>query len=342
MSANQTDKSVGKAIGDAGLENLWWGGTIFLGTIAALVFKESWWSAIALLVMGVVIAPPVFAAILEKIKLRDAFHARFPIVLLTLVGSTYLLFAHTDLIRIQQEAATAAKITEQARQDRIAREAREKARIDVIISDFTANRDMILADLEAAISAKDLAKGDAIVSVYHANIKDDKLLQLVSKFQEVSAQAKRDQRISTLLSQSKNLQVHQYTDAIKIYTELSSLDPQNPSYKKTLDRFTKAKTDSDELARKAAAAAEEKAKRTKKIEAQFSGWDGSHYTFERMIKNAMNDPDSYDHIETRYKDLGSNVRVYTKFRGKNAFGGLVVNTKIADFDLNGNFIREVE
>ena len=53
----------------------------------------------------------------------------------------------------------------------------------------------------------------------------------------------------------------------------------------------------------------------------------------------MNDPNSYEHAETRYSDKGDHLIVSTTFRGKNAFGGVVKNMVIAKVDLNGNVIE---
>lgn len=77
------------------------------------------------------------------------------------------------------------------------------------------------------------------------------------------------------------------------------------------------------------------------IEKQFSAWDGSHPALTRLIKESMNDPDSYDHIETRFRDDGSSIFVITKFRGANAFGGKVINTVSARVDFAGNVIEVV-
>jgi len=82
--------------------------------------------------------------------------------------------------------------------------------------------------------------------------------------------------------------------------------------------------------------------RTELIERQFSAWDGSHPALERLIKKSMNDSDSYEHIETRYtdnKDYGDKILVITKFKGKNAFGGVVVNQIRAYVDIKGNVVE---
>jgi hypothetical protein len=78
------------------------------------------------------------------------------------------------------------------------------------------------------------------------------------------------------------------------------------------------------------------------VESQLSGWDGSHPGLTKMIKKNMNDPDSYEHVETKYRDEGQSIFIITKFRGKNAFGGKVMNTISARVDFNGNVIEIVE
>lgn len=64
------------------------------------------------------------------------------------------------------------------------------------------------------------------------------------------------------------------------------------------------------------------------INEHFSGYDGSSPKLEAKIKENMNDPDSYEHVETRYKDNGKTLYVLTKFRGKNAFNATI--TKYAE------------
>lgn len=69
--------------------------------------------------------------------------------------------------------------------------------------------------------------------------------------------------------------------------------------------------------------------RQKKIEDQFSAWDGSHIKLEFAIKKQMNDPKSYEHVETAYYEENGVLVIRTKFRGANAFGALVLTTALA-------------
>ena len=81
--------------------------------------------------------------------------------------------------------------------------------------------------------------------------------------------------------------------------------------------LTQAAKDSIRLADAAAS-------RKEKIEGAFSSWDGSHKNLEKYVKDHMNDPDSYVHVSTNYFDNGSDtLTLIMKYRGKNAFGGVV-------------------
>lgn len=53
----------------------------------------------------------------------------------------------------------------------------------------------------------------------------------------------------------------------------------------------------------------------------------------------MDDPDSYEHVETKHQEIGTDsVFVIMTFRGKNKFGGVVKNTITCYTDLDGNML----
>ena len=82
--------------------------------------------------------------------------------------------------------------------------------------------------------------------------------------------------------------------------------------------------------------------REEKIKQLFSAWDGSLPALTKIIKDSMNDPNSYEHVETGYWDMDDHLVVHTTFRGKNAFGGVVKNWVKAKVDLNGNVLEIME
>jgi RNA polymerase subunit RPABC4/transcription elongation factor Spt4 len=79
--------------------------------------------------------------------------------------------------------------------------------------------------------------------------------------------------------------------------------------------------------------------RVREIAKAFDPWNGSHPTLEKFVRKNLNDPDSYQHIETKYLDKTDHIFVITKFRAKNAFGAFVVNTAAAKTNLDGSIIE---
>lgn len=76
------------------------------------------------------------------------------------------------------------------------------------------------------------------------------------------------------------------------------------------------------------------------VESLFSAYDGSHAQLEKAIKSEMKNPDSYEHVETRFRDDSTTIYVITTFRGTNSFGGIVPQK--AEATLNGNNGRIIE
>lgn len=71
-----------------------------------------------------------------------------------------------------------------------------------------------------------------------------------------------------------------------------------------------------------------------KIRKGFSGWNGSHRDFVMATKKVMNDPDSFEHVETVYKDNDDGtLRLMMTFRGKNMFGAKILSETIAVSDI---------
>jgi hypothetical protein len=82
--------------------------------------------------------------------------------------------------------------------------------------------------------------------------------------------------------------------------------------------------------------------RLERIERGFSAWNGSHIALTRLVKDSMNDPKSFEHVETRYGDRGDYLIVNMQFRGKNAFGGTVLNYVKAKCSLDGQVLEIIE
>lgn len=72
------------------------------------------------------------------------------------------------------------------------------------------------------------------------------------------------------------------------------------------------------------------------IDAQFSQWDGSNYDLVKLVKANLNDPKSFEHVQTTWKNygVGTYIEIQMTYRAKNAFGALVLGSVVAKSDYN--------
>lgn len=76
----------------------------------------------------------------------------------------------------------------------------------------------------------------------------------------------------------------------------------------------------------------------KELKELFSSFDGSVPEVIEAVKSQMNDPESFEHVKTRYIDNGEDVTVIMTFRGKNGFGGVLTKEATAKVNLKGKIL----
>jgi hypothetical protein len=64
--------------------------------------------------------------------------------------------------------------------------------------------------------------------------------------------------------------------------------------------------------------------------------DGTHINLVKMVKSAMHNPRSFEHVETKYLEQDGKIYLWMTYRGTNAFGAIVTNEIAATSDYNGN------
>jgi len=228
------------------------------------------------------------------------------VVVVVAVGFVSIMSSESSRETAQKEAiATAAWIAKQQQED---------------ADYFNLHRADILPEIRSLIDAKDLAGAVALANKY-APSNDGELIVL-------QAEAKTLQ----IRGELRAIPAAEYEKNRVLYAQLVSLNPGNAQYEAKLAHYADKQAAADLLIKT-------RAERTELISRGFSAWDGSHIRLERAVKKSMNDPDSYEHAETRYFDRGDHLVVHTTFRGKNAFGGVVMQTVKAKVDLDGEVIQ---
>ena len=193
----------------------------------------------------------------------------------------------------------------------------EKANLEA----FSKNRPSVLANLKTLLANKDYKAVIAETEKYQGSNDAD--------LKALHDQAKDQAKEQLLLSDLSTIKVEpaNFSKLQSAYQQLAELNPSSKDYKQNADNY----------AQKIA-----NLKRTKRIEAQFSPYDGAHRSLEKYIKENMNDPDSYQHDETTRVDMKDYLVVTTVFRGKNGFGALVKNSVSAKVDMDGNILKIIK
>lgn len=294
------------------------GSILLIAGVAALVMTPM--AGVILIVASALLLPPV-----RQWAFRRTQKSLSPKARVVAMGALFFIFIvaiNHDAARNEKELAAqeAMQRAEQAAKDR-------QERIDY----FHANRESILAEAKAALDAKDYQRAIVLSSKY-VETGDPELLSLNASAKERLAEIRKQELTAKLLADLKTLPASDAQGNQKAYAQLASLYPDSTEYRSKLDQYN-AKVKEEQEAQQRAE------RRKKQLESQFSAWDGSHRGLERVIKDSMNDPDSYDHVETVYWDRGDHLVVRTTFRGKNAFGGVVKNSVKARVSLDGQVLE---
>lgn len=295
---------------------------IFLMIGLATLFNDPF-PAIPILLIAALFLPPIQTAIVSKFGKPVPPRAK-AILTAVLLFSFFTLVAlgeNQDKRRIADEKLA----QEQARASKLKQEH---------IIEFNANRAEIIAVASTALS--DGRYQEVVSNTQKYVVADDsELNSLRDRADAALKQQQAANRRAEILAELRGVPSKKYRRNRDLYKELVALSPTNVAYSKKLAFYESKYAEKVRLGRA-------ETKRRKQIKAQFSDWDGSHRGLERAIEQSMNDPDSYEHVETVYWDMRSHLVVKTTFRGKNAFGGLVINWVKAKVDLDGNVLAFID
>ena len=173
------------------------------------------------------------------------------------------------------------------------------------IAEFQSNKNSITANIRTALDNDNPALALTLAEPY-SMVKD---ADFVSLYNEAKEQA--------LVVKVKAIPASEVEENLNIYKELVTLNPSNQNYKAKVTHY-QAKVD-----------------RIQQIEKQFSSWDGSHYELEKYVKSKLKNPDSYEHVSTRYADKGDFIYLELTYRATNSFNAVVTDVVTAKSSIDG-------
>lgn len=195
-----------------------------------------------------------------------------------------------------------------------------------IIKEYKKNRAEIITAITEAFENKDYAFIVEKADKYsEATAKDEEF----NKIADVARQKQEMKDLTNwmLAEYEKPIENINYDKMFEGFARLTEFDP-TLDFTEDIQDLKVAKKEADKIN-----------KRKVSILNQFNVYDGSHKGLQEMVVNSMNDPSSYEHVSTKYIDKGDHISVTTSFRGKNAFGAIVIGTKQADYSIDGKLLR---
>ncbi len=241
----------------------------------------------------------------------------FPSVLkwvIAICGFIFITNGATRLIDIQAQSKDKLILEASSLIDNGDIESAKKILVDIKLNyNLTEIKEAQLLELEIENSQSVYFAREQIYKLSDDEFKE---LELENFNKTILNQKTLNQNLITLMQSQSD----QREEIIKLYTE-----------KEKNDKILSEEKRKQEL----------QGQRNELIKKQFNSWNGSHRGLSAYIKENMNDPSSYEHMETKYFDQGSTLLIITKFRGNNAFGGKVINTVSAKVDLNGKVLEIV-
>ncbi|WP_336127845.1 hypothetical protein [Mesoflavibacter sp. CH_XMU1422-2] len=291
----------------------WFFGIIFLiGGLGGLF--TSFLTGIIFLLLGFFILPPTYELFAKKTKLNLPSWAKWATVIIGFIIASFTI----DNSNAEKDAEMDLVVKKASEFINSGQIDSAKVYIEKAKSQYSSTKNKAV-DLENELNkyqSEDFAKET-----------------LVSMTDEEFEQLKNDQLTKNYLSQKS------------LNTEFIALmKTQAPEREKIIKEIAEKK-EQERIARELEAERKKQEEinknRKENVEKQFSAWDGSHPKLSRMIKENCRNPDSYGHIETRFRDDGNSIFVITKYRAENGFGGMTIGSVSARVDFDGNVLEIV-
>lgn len=209
------------------------------------------------------------------------------------------------------------------------------------IQEFNENKQHIIAEAERLIEKKDYEGASVIVGPFTNIVQDDDFNRVCTTLQQKKEIEQNLKKMDQMVKYFNSIPESNYEEKYNVCNQIVEIFPDNVEYKTKRQYYEKLVESKKREEQVSLIVEKEKAEKKAKIESQFSSWNGAHKKVEALIKDSMHNPDSYKHVETRYKDMGTYLLIFTAFRGTNAFGGIIKNEMVVKVDYDGEVIEIV-
>ena len=224
--------------------------------------------------------------------------------------------AHTSNALKEKQAIAEARQAK-ASIDRLAKTRAERE------AEWSVTRTQVLANVDKALQEGNAQEAFVLASKFFSVTKDPDL-------------ARRYNNANILLMKKDLERVKElpFDRKVQIYAELSAQEPGNAEYASKHTELQEVVA----IKLKMEAAQVRRSQLGATVDSQFSNFDGSHRKVEAAVKSRLNNPSSYEHVNTQYTVNPDAITVQSTYRAKNGFGAVVTSSATAEVDAAGNVL----
>jgi len=125
-------------------------------------------------------------------------------------------------------------------------------------------------------------------------------------------------REEQLLTELKAIPASQYSENLSKYNELKSIRPESEKYQKKSVYYADKIKEQDRQAKERAKAVQQ-----------------GRFSAERLVQSSLKNPDSYEHVNTKYLITDKEIVFIVTYRGTNSFNAVVPGKSVVKTDLDG-------
>lgn len=236
-------------------------------------------------------------------------------IFITVVSVAALVIGGNVMHNMEANRIEAAAQAEKAEKLRLIEELH-----NALVAEFQANRSALVSEAQRLIAQDEPAAAQTLLAKF-VTLKDPDVAHLIGLATRNIDRARNIKQLSDELATKPAL-----ARSMTIYEEMLHLEPANPLWPAMIEEIQPAFAEMErrEAELQLATARKEAVKRL------FSTWDGSVRSVEEAIKLRLKDPDSYKHVETRFKDTGfGDLTVVTQYRARNSFNAVITDVATA-------------
>jgi len=298
-----------------------WSLGVILMTAGLLLMVSDILSGLILIFIGLTFIPKFREFLYKKTNTnltKSAKQGLYTILFLVFIGS--IIYSSIQDSQIRAEKAMQAEHKRQillVKQQKIKLEKLKKQR-DERSKYFQKNKASVIEKIKELGSQKKYDEGVKFINQY-IQTHDKELLTLKHDFETQQQQIKINKKTKEILAQLKKIPANQLEKNYNLYKELLKMHPKNSRYSQKMKHYANkiAEVEAKKVAEKLFYG-------EKPVQ---SAWDGSYSVVEKYLRQVMNDPSSLkiDSCTSVYKVKNTGWVVGCRYRGKNAFGGMVLN-----------------